>query len=106
MKRCFSMVAVCCVAATSAGSMRAQTSREPVVVRLDPALDELVSTGTQMTPVADRVRIYRRADLETAREDGLSPVQRHCRKRDQQDDARREGLSGGGGQRLSRALDR
>ena len=32
--------------------MRAQTAREPVVVRLDPALDELVSTDAQMTPVA------------------------------------------------------
>src|SRR5437870_5342011 len=52
MKRCFLIVAVCCVAATGAGSMRAQTTREPVVVRLDPALDELVSTDTQMTPVA------------------------------------------------------
>ena len=52
MKRCFVIVAVFCVATMGAGSMGAQTPREPIVVRLDPALDDIVSIDAQMTPVA------------------------------------------------------
>jgi gluconolactonase len=51
MRKCCVTVAVFCVATMGAGLMRAQTTHESVVVKLDPALDEIVSPDAPLTPV-------------------------------------------------------